>query len=75
MSQTEIDERLTWFEARVTDELGEPVPSVAYRLELPTGSIIRGTSSKEGLIHHGGIPPGICRLTLTKLDEAAWSVS
>ncbi|MCA9709772.1 MAG: hypothetical protein KDK70_28290 [Myxococcales bacterium] len=61
-------ERPSWIEIAVVDARGEPIRGRAYRLELPDGTVRRGTLGDEGLIRFDDVDPGLCTLEL--LDDA-----
>ncbi len=68
-----IVESNDWIEILIVDEDDQPVPDVAYEIELPNGSVRRGRTNYEGIARCERIPPGTCKLTLVELDSGAWS--
>ena len=49
-----------------------PIPSEAYRIELPDGTVRTGRLDSQGRARVHGIDPGNCVVTFPELDEAAW---
>ncbi len=58
----------------IKDEQGKPVQGIEYSLELPDGRVINGQSNDQGIIEYSGFKPGICRLTLKRLDGTEWEI-
>jgi len=50
----------TWFQFKLVDYTGKPVPNRRYILTLPDGSTSEGTLDKEGVAGVEGIDPGQC---------------
>ena len=59
-----------WVEIRCVDANGEP-HAAAYRLELPDGRVLTGTT-QDGSVYVSGIDPGDCKLSFHEIDAAAW---
>lgn len=53
----------TWIDVRLVDENQEPIRNEPYRLELPDGRVIDGTTDGDGLAGFDGFDPGQCRLS------------
>jgi hypothetical protein len=64
--------RTAWIEIRLVDEDDKPVPSVAYEIKLPDGSMRRGTLDEEGSAYIGNIDPGECQVSFPDLDARDW---
>lgn len=62
-----------WIEIRCVDGNGEP-HAAAYRLELPDGRVLIGTT-QDGTIYISGVDPGDCKLSFHEIDAAAWKKS
>lgn len=65
-AQTEApvqDQELTWIEIQLLDFNDKPLAGHPYELELPDGTIRKGTVNAEGLARVTGIDPGQCKLT------------
>lgn len=64
---------LHWLELELIGEDGKPVPSVAYRVLLPSGEIARGFLDSNGYARLEGIPAqGECKISFPGLDGDAW---
>ena len=54
---------LDWIEISVMDESDEPMPNVAYRVELPDGSAVEGRTPQKGVVKVIGLQKGNCKVT------------
>lgn len=64
---------VTWIEIQLLDEEGEPVPGHRYEIELPDGSVKKGTLNYRGRARVDGIDaPGACQIRFPELDADAW---
>jgi hypothetical protein len=63
---------LTWVEFELLDIDGNPVPSVAYQVTLPDGSMRNGTLDNQGMVRFDNIDPGQCEITFTDIDGREW---
>jgi hypothetical protein len=61
----------TWVQFKLIDENGDPVPSVAYTVKLPDGSMQEGKLDSQGLVRFDNIDPGQCEITFTEIDGNA----
>jgi type VI secretion system secreted protein VgrG len=62
-----------WIEIVLVGEDMKPIPSMEYRVELPTGEIVRGYLDAKGRAKITGIlAAGTCQVTFPNLDEEAW---
>lgn len=66
------EKETTWIEIELVDEDDNPVPSERYEIELPDGSITRGTLDQKGFARVEGIDPGNCKVTFPELDQECW---
>jgi hypothetical protein len=66
------EEKKSWIEIELIDEDDEPVPGERYQIELPDGSVARGTLDQNGFARVDGIDPGTCKVTFPELDKEAW---
>lgn len=66
------EKKTTWIEIELIDEDDNPVPSERYEVELPDGSVARGTLDHRGFARIEGIEPGTCRISFPDLDQDAW---
>ena len=66
--------RKTWIEIELVDEADAPVPGMAYRVELPDGSVSEGVLDDKGLARIEGFVKGSgqCKVTFPSLDKEAW---
>ena len=65
-------EELEWIEIQLVDEDDQPVPNVAYEIELTDKRVRRGVTNMNGVVRYDRIPGGTCKFTFTKLDEGTW---
>lgn len=63
----------TWVEVRLLDYAHKPVPGVAYRIQLPDGSIQEGELDDGGSVRFDGILNGRCDVTFPELDPDSWT--
>lgn len=68
----EEEEEKTWIEIELVDEDDNPIPGERYEIELPDGSVARGTLDNNGFARVEGIDPGTCQITFPELDQEAW---
>lgn len=71
-SEEEKKAKTAWIEIEMVDEADKPVPSVAYRVTLPDGTVDSGTLDEKGFARIEGFEPGTCKVTFPDLDKAAW---
>jgi len=62
----------SWVEFELSDEENNPVVGQKYEVELPDGSVAKGTTDNQGKAKIEGFEPGKCKLTLPDLDKGAW---
>ena len=48
------------------------MPGERYQIELPDGSVAKGTLDQDGFARVDGIDPGTCKVTFPELDKEAW---
>jgi len=58
----------TWFQIRLIDTKGNPIPNWPYLLTLPDGSTRTGTLDAEGVAGVEGIDPGKCTVEFPGLS-------
>ncbi len=63
----------TWIEIRMIDDDGRPVPSVAYRIEIPGGGARTGTTNADGLAREENLDPGTCQVSFPGLHGLDWT--
>ena len=66
------EEKKSWIEIELIDEEDQPVPGERYQIELPDGSVAKGTLDQDGFARVDGIDPGTCKVTFPELDKEAW---
>jgi len=62
----------SWVEFALNDEENNPVSGLKYEVELPDGSVSKGTTGGDGKAKIEGFEPGKCKLTLPDLHKDAW---
>jgi hypothetical protein len=62
----------TWIAIELVGEDGKPIPSIAYNVLLPGGTIQKGTLDAKGSAVFLEVPPGICQVSFPELDKEAW---
>ena len=65
----------TWVEFQLVDADDRPVADVRYRVELPSGAVREGRTSRSGLIRFDDLDDGTCKLELPDLDRDAWETA
>ncbi|MEP1444682.1 MAG: hypothetical protein ABJK37_01035 [Paraglaciecola sp.] len=66
-------ENTSWIEIEMLDEEDAPVSGEKYEIELPDGSIAKGTLDGNGFARVDGVKPGECKVSFPELDKEAWS--
>lgn len=66
-------ENTSWIEIEMLDEEDIPVSGEKYEIELPDGSIAKGTLDGNGFARVDGVKPGECKVSFPELDKEAWS--
>lgn len=66
-------ENTSWIEIEMLDEEDVPVSGEKYEIELPDGSIAKGTLDGNGFARVDGVKPGECKVSFPELDKEAWS--
>ena len=62
----------TFVEIALKGEDDKPIPSVRYRLVLPSGEVREGTLDEQGLARVEQLDDGECELSFPDLDDSAW---
>lgn len=68
----EPPKRKAWVEIEVIDEDDNPVPDARFVLELPDGSMKRGTLGADGRARLSEIEPGTCKVSFPDFDASEW---
>jgi hypothetical protein len=63
-----------FIEIEFVDSLGQPV-AAACRLELPDATAVETSGEGQDLVARHGFSPGLCRVSLPKLDAATWRLA
>mgnify|MGYP000134853111 CR=1 FL=1 len=74
-TEEEKQEKTSWIEIELLDEEDKPVPGEKYEIELPDGSMAKGSLDGNGFARVEGVKPGECKVSFPELDESAWSTS
>lgn len=62
-----------WVSIKLVDEEGNPVPGVAYEIELPDGTKAKGKLDDYGGARYDGLAAaGQCKVTFPELDKDVW---
>ncbi len=61
-----------WVEISLVDQECHPVAGVAYRITVPGGTVVEGSTDAKGRGRVDGIDAGTCRITLPALDKDVW---
>jgi hypothetical protein len=61
-----------WVEIALVDQEGHPVAGVAYRITVPGGTVVEGSTDAKGRGRVDGIDAGTCRITFPVLDKDVW---
>jgi uncharacterized protein involved in type VI secretion and phage assembly len=69
---TTVDEKVSFVEVELVGSDNKPVSGVAYRLELPDGTIKTGVTDQNGKVRYDGIEAGECKVSFPELDKDAW---
>ncbi len=67
------DTPTTFIEIEMVDEAGDPVPGLAFVVELPDGTSRPGVLDDRGRARLDDIEPGECTITFPDLDKDAWT--
>ena len=60
-----------WIEIEFVDSLGQPI-AAACRVELPDSATVETDGDGQETLAGHGFAPGLCRVSLPKLDAATW---
>ena len=62
----------SWIQISLTDEDGDPVPSEAYQIQLPDGTVEEGALDDSGRARIDGIEDGACLVCFPNIDASEW---
>jgi hypothetical protein len=68
----EDEEEKSWIEIELLDEEGNPAPGKKYAIELPDGSLAKGTLDSNGVARIEGVKSGNCKVNFPELDKESW---
>ena len=74
-TEEEKKEKTDWIEIELLDEEDNPVPGEKYEIELPDGSLAKGSLDGNGFARVDGVKPGECKVTFPELDKSAWKAA
>ena len=66
------EEKTSWVEIELVDEMGNPVPGERYEITLPDGSVTSGTLDGEGYAKVDGVDPGSSEVTFPDRPGLTW---
>ena len=69
---TTVEEKTSFVEIQMVGMDDKPVSGIAYRIELPDGTIREGVTDDDGKARYDGIEEGECKVTFPELDKDAW---
>ena len=61
-----------WVEIALFDQEGKPVPGIPYKITVPGGKEVPGSTDAKGHGRVDGIDAGNCKITFTGLDKDVW---
>jgi hypothetical protein len=64
----------SWIEIELLDEKNNPVSGERYKIDLPDGSVSKGTLDGNGFARVDGIVPGECKVSFPKLENDEWKI-
>ena len=67
------DDTKTWVEVRLIDEQDAPVVGAAYKVVLPDGSVMTGTTDDNGAARFESIVPGNCQVSFPEIHGKEWN--
>jgi type VI secretion system secreted protein VgrG len=65
----EDDKETTFIDIKLTDENGNAVVGEKYEVELPDGSVSKGTLGADGTAKIKGFEPGQCKVRFPNLED------
>lgn len=61
-----------WLEIELVDEQDQPIAGEKYQVELPDGTIAKGTLDNKGYVKIAGFEPGNCQVSFPDIDTKTW---
>jgi len=74
-TEEEKEEKTSWIEIELLDEEDNPVPGEKYEIELPDGTLAKGSLDGNGFARVDGVKEGECKVSFPELDQEDWSIS
>jgi hypothetical protein len=68
-AKKEEDKVTTYIGIKLTDEKGNAVVGEKYEVELPDGSVSKGTLGADGTAKIEGFEPGLCKVRFPNLED------
>jgi type VI secretion system secreted protein VgrG len=68
-AEDEPEKETTWIEIKLVDEDGNVVVGEQYEIELPDGSVSRGTLGGDGTGKVEGFEPGQCKVRFPNIED------
>jgi hypothetical protein len=62
----------TWIAVQLIDDRGDPVPNAAYKVTLPDGSVMTGSTDDQGSVRFDEIDPGDCLVSFPEIHAKEW---
>ena len=62
----------TWIAVQLVDDRGDPVPNAAYKVTLPDGSVMTGSTDDQGSVRFDEIDPGDCLVSFPEIHAKEW---
>ncbi|REL27693.1 hypothetical protein DXX93_14760 [Thalassotalea euphylliae] len=59
-------------EIELVDEQDQPLAGEKYQVELPDGTMAKGTLDNKGYVKIAGFEPGNCQVSFPDIDSKAW---
>ena len=62
----------TWIAVQLIDDRGDPVPNAVYKVTLPDGSVMTGSTDDQGSVRFDEIDPGDCLVSFPEIHAKEW---
>lgn len=66
---TEKEVETSWIGIKLVDENNNPVVGEQYEVELPDGSVSKGSVGNDGTAKIEGFEPGMCKVKFPNLED------
>jgi len=71
-NQTVSPDKTHWIAIQLVDEQQHAVPFEDYRITLPDGTLVEGSTDKHGRAKISGIDPGNCKVSFPDRHAKDW---